>query len=49
MTMQMNEEDRRDLEFLLMSGAQQGANALVYLLRWLWRKTGGKLLLWLNR
>lgn len=49
MTMPMNEEDRRDLEFLLMSGAQQGANALIYLLRWIWRKTGGRLLLWLNR
>ncbi len=49
MSMPMNEEDRRDLEFLLMSGAQQGANALVYLLRWMWRKTGGRLLLWLNR
>jgi hypothetical protein len=49
MTMPINEEDRRDLEFLLTTGAQQGANALIYLLRWLWRKTGGRLLIWLNR
>jgi hypothetical protein len=49
MTMPLDEEDRRDLEFLLMSGAQQGANAIAYLLRWLWRKTFGRLLLWLNR
>lgn len=49
MAMPMNEEDRRDLEFLLMSGAQQGANALRYLLRWLWRKTGQRLLMWLNK
>lgn len=49
MSMPITEEDRRDLEFLLMSGAQQGANALMYLLRWLWNKTGGRLLLWLNK